>query len=350
MTTPDLPLDSAAIEEFEVLLDGLVGRPASFAPTGAGLESGLASSARWFHALDLHDETANPSAAFVLGLEERLISQARGSAIAPAAFPVVLPPAAENTPARSDGPHHDAPTLPRAPRLASARAWLASAAAVLLTIVVAVAAYWTAPDADRDDEGTRPAAIEGGSPAATPAGLRVWPSVAACAVEPRTFDDVVTLLQRPTSEDPAFAVPTPFVPSVYEIPPQLPKLPDGPVPDKETIAAVTATLAEYWGCVFTRGELWALALVTDDGILRRYYPNGRPSIGMIAALGREATPEPTPSRRPAGRFTDRVPDAMRDLRVMPDGRVGAYLGDNGYIVFQEVEGRWLIDDYVVFRG
>jgi hypothetical protein len=181
--------------------------------------------------------------------------------------------------------------------------------------------------------GTAPA---GGAQEATPVAELVTPDPADCRVAPRPAASLATFAGTPTAgvATPIGAAPTPFVP------------PSGAPADAETVAGVTATALELFACYNADDLSRVVALFTDDYLRRSFAAEGvtDEALGVFAA---------TPVARPAG---EREAVAVRDVRLLPDGRVGALLvgrdpaGDPpdfaDFTVFVEREGRYLIDDVV----
>lgn len=163
------------------------------------------------------------------------------------------------------------------------------------------------------------------------------PPPAACTVAPRTAASLRALTGTPSAglATPATTA-TPFVP------------PAGHPVDPVTLAAITATMREEIACV-NAGDLGRqLALYTDD-LLRRFIAANGGSF-TAALLGDLATP--AAALPPASRVALM---AVRDARVLPDGRVGAivvtrHLDETAlrtnFAVFVKLGGRWLIDEVV----
>ncbi|MDQ3412344.1 MAG: nuclear transport factor 2 family protein [Chloroflexota bacterium] len=179
---------------------------------------------------------------------------------------------------------------------------------------------------------------------ATPIALPVTPDPAACLVAPRTIDDLYGLLGTPVpvsaQEEPSESIPAS---GPIEV-----SLPAGEPADSTTVTAITATIVEAYACFNAGDYLAAFALYSDDA-LQRFTAQG-PFTEDIAAFFL-ATPEPFPED-----FRSSVL-AVRDVRVLADGRVGALVDTNDptsppegadvdFVVFIEQEGRYLIDEEI----
>jgi len=176
---------------------------------------------------------------------------------------------------------------------------------------------------------------------ATPPVDLVAPAPAGCQVEPRTLDALAAFLATPAAEaatpDINTGTPVSFV------------APAGEPADPATVAGVTATATALFACYNANDYLRVFALFTDEYLARSFVDEGMTE----EALGFFGMP---PEARPADAWES---IAVRDVRVLVDGRVGAFLvghnpeGDGvdfvDYTVFVERDGRYLIDD-VVFLG
>jgi hypothetical protein len=179
---------------------------------------------------------------------------------------------------------------------------------------------------------------------ATPIALPVTPDPAAYLVEPRTIDDLYDLLGTPVpvsaEEEPSQSIPASGPTEV--------SLPAGEPADSATVTAITTTIVEAYACFNAGDYLAAFALYSDDALLR--FTEQGPFTEDIAAFFL-ATPEAFPED-----FRSSVV-AVRDVRVLPDGRVGALVDTNDptsppegtdvdFVVFVEQEGRYLIDEEI----
>lgn len=177
----------------------------------------------------------------------------------------------------------------------------------------------------------------GGAQEATPVAELVTPDPAACQVAPRPPASLTAFLGTPPAgmATPVGSVPTPFVP------------PSGAAADAATVAGVTATAEELFACYNANDLARVVALFTDDYLRRSFAAEGvtAEALRLFAA---------TPEARPAA---EREAISVRDVRLLPDGRVGALLvgrnpaGDPpdfaDFTVFVERDGRYLIDDVVL---
>ena len=145
---------------------------------------------------------------------------------------------------------------------------------------------------------------------------------------------VATPAMGPATPEAEVASPTPFV------------APEGESADAETVAGVTETAEELFACYNANDLLRVFALFTDDYLQRSFAAEGmtEEALGFFAATPEARAPE------------ERESISVRDVRVLPDGRVGAFLagrnpeGDpadfTDFTIFVEAEGRYLIDDVV----
>ncbi len=200
---------------------------------------------------------------------------------------------------------------------------------VIIVTVIAAELIVSAPAAAQD---------------ATPSALPITPDPAGCLVEPRTIDDLYTLLGTPVPAPPEArqSMSTPASSST-EV-----SLPAGEPADSATATAITATIVEAYACFNAGDYLAAFALYSDDALQR--FTEQEPFTEDIAAFFL-ATPEAFPEN-----FRSSVL-AVRDARVLPDGRVGALVDTNDptappegadvdFVVFVEQEGRYLIDEEI----
>lgn len=176
-----------------------------------------------------------------------------------------------------------------------------------------------------------------GAQEATPVAELVTPDPALCQVAPRPPESLAAFVGTPPAgpSTPVGAAPTPFVP------------PAGAAADATTVAGVTATAQELFACYNANDLARVVALFTDDYLRRSFAVEGV----TAEALRLFAAP---PEARPAA---EREAISVRDVRLLPDGRVGALLvGRNpaatppdftDFTVFVERDGRYLIDDVVL---
>jgi hypothetical protein len=178
----------------------------------------------------------------------------------------------------------------------------------------------------------QPASPETGTAAAT-----------ACTVEPRSIDELLPIWFGPEGTPPPAATEMATAESEAD-------LPQGSPADDATVAAINATVHEFFACLDAGQTLSALALASDD-VIRIFGPNlSNPDedtpeevraileaqLAVTPAPG-EATAEPT------------VVSDARDARILDDGRAGALFeseGDVVFIIFEKSGDRWLIDEFV----
>jgi ketosteroid isomerase-like protein len=167
----------------------------------------------------------------------------------------------------------------------------------------------------------------------------VVPDPAECRVAPRSLASLQALETTP-----------PPAPTAVTWPPDVPSeadLPQGPPADPATARAIAAVAREYVACVNAWDLPRLLALVSDDSLRRSVAAEGPITAEEYAEM---ATPYPAD---PAGWATLL---AVRDARVLADGRVGAVLvvrhphpGGEAvvtFFVFARTGDRWLIDDSI----
>ena len=182
------------------------------------------------------------------------------------------------------------------------------------------------------------AAQPGMAQEATAVALPVSPDPALCTVEPRPLADFETLVAAPDASPAAApeATPESFVP------------PTGEPADAETAAAVTQTAVELFACYAAGDFLRAAALWTDDYLAAE---DTRLSYTEDDLAFLAATPVP---EEPEVRLTLL---ALREMTVLSDGRVGAFLDiefadgtrETQYGIVELVDGRYRLDE-VPFVG
>ncbi len=173
---------------------------------------------------------------------------------------------------------------------------------------------------------------------ATPAADQVTPDPAACQVEPRTIETLTTFLATPAAVD--------ATPEIETGTPETFVVPEGEPADAETVAGVTATAHELFACYNANAYLQVFGLFTDEYLTRSFAEEGvnEEALGFFSM--------PAEARPPEARESV----AVRDVQVLADGRVGAFLvvrnpeaGDAlvmDYTIFVEQDGRYLIDDVI----
>jgi len=140
---------------------------------------------------------------------------------------------------------------------------------------------------------------------ATPTEGFVTPDPAECRIEPRPAADIERFVVDPAATPAVIdqGSPTPFA------------APDGEPADPETAAEFAATVADVFACWNAGDPLRAFAHFTDD-FLRDSFEG----IGLTAEDAAFLTADPAPVP-PEARESIRV----RDVRLLPDGRIGAFV-------------------------
>jgi hypothetical protein len=162
-----------------------------------------------------------------------------------------------------------------------------------------------------------------------------------CVVEPRAYDEIVTILDLNGAGIPQ--------PPATTITPPL-----GTVVDAETDAAVKDIARQVLAC-FNAGDIpRAAALMTDNGVMRSYWgltidDENRELARTRLAAAAEARAEEVYIRL----------ITITDASTLPDGRVAAFvilneplLPPNGpetlLFIFANQDGVWKVDDYIDF--
>lgn len=178
-----------------------------------------------------------------------------------------------------------------------------------------------------------------------------FPEPRECRIEPRTPQDVISLLNSTPTGEKTTSTQSTMVAEIFatiEARAQTFALPVGEEADVGTITSVERTLTELYACYNARNVGSAMALLTDDAIRR--FPGGKDGFSLLDQLGVGA-PEPLEQNYRLG-YTD-----TSDVTILPDGRVGALIGTlqpdltgrtlrADYWYFREVEGRLFVDDVV----
>lgn len=171
-----------------------------------------------------------------------------------------------------------------------------------------------------------------------------------CYIEPRTIDYITMIIEYAITGSPEglhgmpqYDIGEPWPPA--EAPDTTSILgtkPSGGTPvDEETASRVSEVFSQFVACYNNNEQLPMYALFTDDGLARRFVPNGVLEFRFITAL----------SAPPQAQTSGLRPDMLQRIEMLPDGRVVAFLDDFGTaIIFKEVDGRWLIDDTNMGRG
>ncbi len=175
-------------------------------------------------------------------------------------------------------------------------------------------------------------------PMATPNADSLVVTPEECDVEPRSVDSIRALA--------GLGQPRTVGGGIIE-PPFEDQLPQGPAADEAIVAAVTAAEREYRACLTARDFPRLLALLTDE--------RGGELLAELSdedkrlLLDGQWTPQPGPERMALF--------PLRDVRLLPDGRVGAIVeygfgppnpprqfDGSHFQTYKLVDGRWLIDE------
>ena len=166
-------------------------------------------------------------------------------------------------------------------------------------------------------------------------------SASECVVEPRTFDEIATILDLNGA-----GIPQP--PAITITPPL------GTVVDADTDAAVKDVARQVLAC-FNAGDIpRATGLMTDNGVKRSYW--GLTIDDENRELARTRLAEAAEAR--AEEVYIRL-ITITDASMLPDGRVAAFvvlneplLPPNGpetlLFIFADQDGTWKVDDYIDF--
>jgi ketosteroid isomerase-like protein len=186
----------------------------------------------------------------------------------------------------------------------------------------------------------------GSAQEATPAALPAVPDPSECRVEPRSLAEIVQTAATPTGgPGPGSGTATPV--TVRELDGDDFVAPEGEPADAETAAAVTATLREFFAC-FNAGDLPRLfGLYSDDFIRRDFAGASEEELAFLAEA---------PAAAPMDQRVTLV--AVRDVQVLDDGRVGAFVdlidptsnqpaGETDFFYLMEEDDRYKIDGFAV---
>lgn len=244
--------------------------------------------------------------------------------------------------------------------------WFSTAAILAIVASTVVLAYVVFPRANNDDP-SRLAAVQDSTPAPEESSDEMTPVVAPCEVAPRDFGQVLGFLQwrSPTGNGDLTGALPPTAPNRIGLVGDGPtQLPDGTIVPPGDIEAVAATFGEYWGCISEQNSFGRLALLSDNEVVRQYYPGGVANNHAIAAFNDPPQDPALIERYDAG---DPTPFTLFDFRQYPDGRIAAFLGipshityqgganpvpetRAGYIVFVQGGDGWIIDEYFPTTG
>jgi hypothetical protein len=180
------------------------------------------------------------------------------------------------------------------------------------------------------------------SPSATSIALPVAPGPDECTVQPMPVDELL----RRMGGAPLPATPGSLGAGGTPLPAAPFALPEGEPADPATVASITETMVHFFPCRTGSNWLAVFTFYTDDFLrqLREDVVITQQDIEYFA------TAEPV-----APEQYD-VFLGLREVRVLPDGRVGALVDQDvkveeglevDYVYFVEEDGRWLIDDAVL---
>ena len=171
-------------------------------------------------------------------------------------------------------------------------------------------------------------AQDAGTPAAP--GEVVDPTL--CTVDPRSVDELVVIFMEgdyiPDDE---------LASGIF---------PEGEPADTATIALVTETAREVVACSNAGDYLAQMALFTDEGVQFFGPEESDATEEDIRSFFADTPVEPLPEDE------REVFPGLTDVQVLEDGRIGAIFGasanDPGavYVIFVEVDGRFLIDSAI----
>jgi hypothetical protein len=180
--------------------------------------------------------------------------------------------------------------------------------------------------------------------AQTPAASPVGP--VACAVAPRPIDQLVALWFAASGTPIATPLPSSPVAGIAH-------LPQGAPADPATVAAVSRTLAEIDDCFATNQYARAFALMSDRLVLQfgpdLTNPNENTAEKVRALLAAQLATPASGTPTAAGPSIS----APRDVRMLPDGRVGGLVSDSSgtfFAVFAQQNGQWRLDDLIPVAG
>lgn len=314
-------------DELDAYLDSLV---QGGALQSANVDPAVVESASQFHRLGA---IAKPEQRFVLGLEKKLM-ESSVSVLTPQmpVAPVALPNANGHLPL----PPVAAVDAVRYPHLKPIL--LAAVAALCIASAVAFGAYrLMPPGGSESDEIPAPVVAMQSSPESAGA------DESGCTVTART-EEQDALRGTPTTD--AILEATTIASSPLQVGVGVPAMPEENLPEGEEASAelksdVGSIILELVACRNAGDWERMDALYSDDSFRRAFGPEGRQESG---------TPQPEPPPAPIT-----VP-AVLDMRVLPDGRVGTLLshdlsgyGLRHFLIFVNVDGRWLVDEEVIVR-
>src|SRR5262249_32517402 len=176
----------------------------------------------------------------------------------------------------------------------------------------------------------------------TPSAASELVGLEQCDVEPLSAESIRALV--------AAAPPRPETDANIE-PPFEDELPQGPAADPATVTAVTETERKYQACKTARDFPRLLALRTAD--------QASEFLSMTTDEDKRALLNGQSTSGPRARPIELFP--LRDVRLLPDGRVGAIVEfevgspnlhrqhhPSHFQTYKLVDGRWLIDEMIVY--
>lgn len=167
-------------------------------------------------------------------------------------------------------------------------------------------------------------------------------SLPACTAEPRDIEELVGFWFSPSGEPAA----TPTYPEPIT---DAEALPEGERLDDATVQAITETTIGWISCMEGAGQYArGFGFMTDD-LLAQFGPDtSNPAQDspeeVRAALEGQLAGTPIAGQMASGAMPP--PVGPRKPRLLDDGRAAAiwsFGGDRVYLVYEEVDGRWLID-------
>ena len=177
-----------------------------------------------------------------------------------------------------------------------------------------------------------------GAQDATPEVDLVTPDPAECVVEPRSIENILSYVATPSADGSST--------TLEGATPESTALPEGEPASEEIVAGVTDTVHEIYACLNANSFLQVFALYTDEYVARSVVEEGITEYG----IGLLATPI-----APQG-ADERDSFAVRDVQVLDDGRVGAYIVSSNplgggtlsttFEIFVEQDGRYLVDEII----
>jgi hypothetical protein len=162
-----------------------------------------------------------------------------------------------------------------------------------------------------------------------------------CNAEPRDVEQVVAIWFNPAGTP--LATPQPAAPIT-----DLEALPAGERPDEATVQAITETTLDWFSCLQFSGQPSRAFGFMTDHLLAQFGPdlsnpaqNTAEAIRAALEAQMAATPVPNEVVSPLV--------GPRRARVLDDGRVGAVWalrGNRFFLIYKQVDGKWLIDDAI----